>query len=510
MAGTLDWLSNNMKWIGPTAGALGGYFAQKNALGNYEDVLNQNFGQAIGAQNTAFDTVKNLQTPYISAGQTVLPQLLTSDPTAQASKYATQLEGLPQFSYSFSDEDPAYQFKLSEAQKAIDAASAARGNYNSRATINALSDAQQAITADESMRQYERQKDAYNMQYGKIMDLYNMGSAIGLTDFNRLLSVANMGQSATGALSNAAFNTGAGLANTYGNLGSGLGDAALVTGQSQSDLISGLGTLPLNYELMNKLLGDGGNTGTASGSGGANSIPGLASLATKLSGLFGGGTAAASGGGVSGALSGLGIGNPAAYTPAAVGAGAAASGSGVSGALSGLGIGNPAAYTPAASTASGGGALTGTAAAAPFLPAAMIGGMIVKNLLRKENTKPRPEWEVPFFDTLTDAHQQNKGPQWLANQLNQNYDFFKQSGFKDVYGKSYFDIMNDVRWATKSGDALEIELDGDTYRSSSLDDYMAGKGITFNKASGGSALEEQIRKMREADQRRHAMYESMA
>lgn len=195
------------------------------------------------------------------------------DPTGGAGEYMSSLEGLPalslpSFNFAFNPEDPTYKFRQAEMEKTINQAAAARGNWNSRPTINALAYGNMGLTADETEKQfgralssyeadYGRSKDLYSSQYGKLTDLYNMASQLGGVNYNKILDMVKIGQGAAGTAGQGALATGQGLASTYGNLGSSLANTELIKGQTQSDLWSGLGALPMNYMLMNKLLGQG-------------------------------------------------------------------------------------------------------------------------------------------------------------------------------------------------------------------------------------------------------------
>jgi len=229
----------------------------------------------------------------------VSPEFSYSGEMPSEFSYAGEMPS--EFSYSLDENDPAYQFKLQQAQKAIDQAAAARGMYNSRPTINALSDAQMAIAADEADRQFQRQKDVYginyqreadmynrakdvyginyqregdlynrakdvyginyqrnadvyNRDYGKLSDLFNMTTSLGGLDYSKQLDLTKLGAGAASSAGQGALATGQGLSSVYGQLGSSLGNYALLSGQNQADYQSGLGAVPNNYLLMSSLL----------------------------------------------------------------------------------------------------------------------------------------------------------------------------------------------------------------------------------------------------------------
>jgi hypothetical protein len=205
------------------------------------------------------------------------------DPTGGAGKYRDALAnlntnnlpgipGLKGFNYSFDENDPAYQFKLKQAQKTIDQAAAARGNYNSRPVINAHADASMAITADEAEKQYGRQRDMYglgrqnildtygmrydqaNNLYGrnvaKNTDLFNQSMQLGQTDYGRVLDLVKIGQGSAGQAGQNAIATGQGISSAYGQLGAAQAQAAYAQGNAQADFYSGIAPTALNAYSM--------------------------------------------------------------------------------------------------------------------------------------------------------------------------------------------------------------------------------------------------------------------
>jgi hypothetical protein len=84
---------------------------------------------------------------------------------------------LPRFEFAGLDEsDPTYQWKLKQAQDAIDKFTASRGGYASRAAGDMLSEAQMGISADEASRQFGRAKDIYGLDYGRTVNQYGLES----------------------------------------------------------------------------------------------------------------------------------------------------------------------------------------------------------------------------------------------------------------------------------------------------------------------------------------------
>jgi hypothetical protein len=200
------------------------------------------------------------------------------DPTGGAGEFMDRLKNmtgpnlpqlnLGQFSFQFDPNDPTYQYRQQQMQKTIDQAAAARGNYNSRAAINALSEGNMALTADESERQfgralagygtnretalsqygadYGRATDIFNQERGNVTDLYNMAMQQGSANYSSIIDMLKIGQGSAHSAGQGAIATGQGLANTYGNMGNSLANIALMQGQNMSNLYSGIGASGIN------------------------------------------------------------------------------------------------------------------------------------------------------------------------------------------------------------------------------------------------------------------------
>jgi len=114
-----------------------------------------------------------------------------------------QTFGMDQF-----EADPGYQFRLDEGQKALERAAAARGQYYDPSTVKALSE-YNANMADQTY-----------------MDSYNRYNNDQTNMFNRLASMAGIGQTATGQLTGVGNNYSNAASQTLGSVGSAVQSAA--------------------------------------------------------------------------------------------------------------------------------------------------------------------------------------------------------------------------------------------------------------------------------------------
>jgi hypothetical protein len=275
--------------IGSAIGAIVGANKQEDAAKSAAKASTQAAAESAAVQKYMFDEMMKLNEPYNKLGVAGVDAFSKTDPTGGAAKYQAQIENMPalslpsldlnSFNFAFNPNDPTYQYRQGEMEKTINQAAAARGNYNSRPVINALSEGNIALTADESEKQFGRALDTYNANistalsqygadygkttdtynagYGKLTDLYNIANQLGSAEYNQMLDAVKIGQGSASSAGAGALATGQGLANTYGQLGSNLSQAALLKGQTQSDLYSGLGNSLSNMYLY-ALMGSGG------------------------------------------------------------------------------------------------------------------------------------------------------------------------------------------------------------------------------------------------------------
>ena len=120
------------------------------------------------------------QAPWREAGGAALSQL--SGGLVPGGEYSRK------FTMADYEQDPGYQFRLSEGQKGIQAAAGARGGRYSGATLKALS----RFNSDQASQEFN---NAYNRYQNDVS-----------SRFNRLASVAGLGQTATNQVAAAGQN----------------------------------------------------------------------------------------------------------------------------------------------------------------------------------------------------------------------------------------------------------------------------------------------------------------
>jgi hypothetical protein len=213
------------------AAVAGGYIASQGAK-SAASTQAASTDRAADLNWQQYQQTREDQAPWRDAGKVALSQLVGG--LAPGNEYNRS------FTMSDYQADPGYQFRLSEGEKGINNASAARGSRYSGATLKALA---------------RFNSDQASQEYGKAYDRYNNDVS---TRFNRLASVAGVGQTAT----NQTAAAGASAAATTGQAIQDAGTARASGYVGTSNAVNGaLGQIS-NYYTLQSLLP---KTGPASG-----------------------------------------------------------------------------------------------------------------------------------------------------------------------------------------------------------------------------------------------------
>ena len=276
-AGTGALIGGGLSAAGGLASSLIGSNAAQSAAQTQEQAL-QN---AIAEQQREFNTTQTNEAPWLAAGGGALSQLTsgTAPGGALVAPYgATYQTPAPFAAPTGVDEsnDPGYAFRLAQGNEAIQRAAAASGGAFSGGTLKALSRYGQDYASNEYQNVYNRALQGYNTNVNTGLNAFNTqfnayNTSQGNT-YNRLASLAGMGQTATGQLG----QLGQTNASNIGNLLTGQGNAAAAgTLGSASAINSGLNSIvgggnnALNYYqnglLLNALTGGSGGGGAGSG-----------------------------------------------------------------------------------------------------------------------------------------------------------------------------------------------------------------------------------------------------
>jgi len=185
---------------------------QAAAAGASADIQKQIADQQIALQREQFNKQIDLQQPWQQAGTNALAQM-------QGGAFAQPAA----FTYGANDyqADPGYAFRLSEGQKALDRQAAARGGLISGGALKEAARYGQNMGSQEFGNAYQRAVDAYNARVAQ-----------SNTGYNRLASMAGIGQTATGNIGTAGQNMTSGISGALGSYGTGASNAAMNAGQA--------------------------------------------------------------------------------------------------------------------------------------------------------------------------------------------------------------------------------------------------------------------------------------
>jgi hypothetical protein len=212
--------------IGATLGSgVSGSAAAQNAANTQAQATQA----AQDAQERMFNRQVELQEPFRQAGIGALNKLI---PLTDYTKF-----GMDQFT-----QDPGYAFRLSEGMKALDRTAAARGGLLSGATLKGAQRYGQEMGSQEYMNAFNRYQTERNAQ------------------LNPLQSLAGVGQTATGALTNAAQQFGAQTGQNLQDIGSARASGYLGGQNALSGALGQAGQLYQYGQRTNALAGMYGNT----------------------------------------------------------------------------------------------------------------------------------------------------------------------------------------------------------------------------------------------------------
>lgn len=185
--------------------------AQSSAINKALTQLQNAYGLAATTSQEQYDKALALQRPYRELGTSLLPT------------YGAYATGLSPGRSTLSEmvNSGLYNWQADQLNKQINNQLTARGRYDSGAGLKTLADAQRALAAQESEKQFGRQLTLENMDYGRLLDAANMG----------------MGAAAAGA--GLAQNQGQNLANLYTGLGQAQAQGTSAMGNATASMYGG-------------------------------------------------------------------------------------------------------------------------------------------------------------------------------------------------------------------------------------------------------------------------------
>lgn len=208
---------------------------QSSAINSANEETGREYNQTRQDQLDLLKQQREDQAPWLAAGKNALAQL--------ASGTGAGGSLIKPFSLADFQADPGYQFRLDQGTQGIQRAASARGGLYSGATLKALARFNQNTASDE---------------YGNAYNRYNNDQS---TQFNRLASIAGLGQTATGQVGQAGQSAYGTIANAGMNAANNIGQNMIGAGNARASgyvgganaITNGIGQY-LNYQQNQNLL----------------------------------------------------------------------------------------------------------------------------------------------------------------------------------------------------------------------------------------------------------------
>lgn len=259
--------------VGDAIGGANAAAAQEKNIADAMSVQKEVYNQ----QQRYFDESRQDQMPWLQAGQASLADLVRQ---MQSGGFDTPYQ---QFDASQLGNDPGFQFRLAQGQKALERSAAARGGLSSGGFMKGLARYAQDYGSNEFQNAWGRHQSEYAARQAE-----NAGR------FGRMSSVAGMGQNAAQSLGNLT-QARAGM---MGNFANSMGSLYGAKGNAQA---AGAQALPQAY-------GNGVNTMTNMVTTGIGAMAGMGGGGGFLPRQGAGSVAGANG-------TGLGLGDFGGYNP---------------------------------------------------------------------------------------------------------------------------------------------------------------------------------------------------
>ena len=197
---------------GSAVAGLGGAYLQSRAAGSAADKQEQAARDANQLQYQMYQQQRADQEPWRAAGIKALSGLGDADFSRD-------------FTMADFQKDPGYDFRMQEGQKALERSAAARGGLQTGGALKALSRYGQDYASNEFQNAYNR----FNADRDR--------------RFNRLSSLAGVGQTASTNMGNAAGNYGNAAAGNITGAANAAGAAGIASANAWGGALSGLGKM---------------------------------------------------------------------------------------------------------------------------------------------------------------------------------------------------------------------------------------------------------------------------
>lgn len=198
--------------------------------------------EALDFQKGVYNTAQTQFQPYIAAGQEGLQG------------YKEKVAGFkqPEFKFQKQDfnlsnwKDPGYEFRLGEAQKAIEASTAKKGMTLGSGALKALQTRGQEMASQEYEKAYDRYGKERAFDYGTAADEYARNLGFTKDELANLLTQTNIGRESVANLAGIGGTQGAQIGQSLTDRGNAAAMGILGPSSQWQNLFTGLGSLGQN------------------------------------------------------------------------------------------------------------------------------------------------------------------------------------------------------------------------------------------------------------------------
>lgn len=270
-------------FIAPIIGSIGSALIGSNAASSAANTQAQASQNALNAQQQMFNTLQQNQQPYLQTGYNTLNNLsggvspvssgyFTNAPSTYSPVQTQQFQTLTPFTNAdlTAQLAPNYQWMLNQGTQAAQQATNAAGggsnlglaaanfaeNYAGNAYQNALNNYLTQQQVGFNQQQTQQQNTVQNALAQQAQG-YNQQTANQTNIYNRLASLAGLGQTALGQSTQATTSGMNTLGNTISNIGTAQAAGQIGSANALSGGLTNLG----NYGLLSSLLGSNSTTG---------------------------------------------------------------------------------------------------------------------------------------------------------------------------------------------------------------------------------------------------------
>jgi hypothetical protein len=236
---------------GAAAGGIASYEGEKgvaNASESAAQLQAQEAQNALGFQEQEFNTTQANQAPFLKAGQTAVgdlsSQLAPGGPLTQA--YPGGSFTAPTAAQA--QATPGYEFTLQQGQDAIQNSAAAQGNLLSGGTEASLDQYSQGLASGTYQQSFNNAQSLYNTNY-------NTWAQQQANQFNRLASVAGLGQTTAGQLGQEGQQAASNVGNIDISTGAQQGQDAVNAASARASGYNAIGNSLSNYGTLASIYG---------------------------------------------------------------------------------------------------------------------------------------------------------------------------------------------------------------------------------------------------------------